>query len=63
MIIATTTEFIIHQGITFGSAIAIVLAWYRYRSIFAMILGGAFSWLFVVYFILTRSEDETPRHW
>lgn len=45
-------------GIGFGSVIAIVCSWQRNRSILWAILAGIFSWLYVIYFALTRRSDE-----
>jgi hypothetical protein len=45
-------------GIGLGSAIAVVLSWHRNKSIMFMIISGLFSWIYVLYFALTREEDE-----
>ena len=45
-------------GIGLGSAIAVVLSWYRNKSIFFMVLHGILSWFYVIYFALTRRENE-----
>ena len=47
-------------GIGLGAAIAVVLSWYRNKSILLMILHGALSWLYVIYFELTRRDNEKP---
>lgn len=47
------------SGITFGSVLAIVFSWQRNRSIFWAIVAGLLSWFYVIYFALTRREDET----
>ena len=46
-------------GIGLGSALAIVCSWQRNRSILWAILAGILSWLYVLYFALTRRPDET----
>jgi hypothetical protein len=46
------------SGLGLGSVIAVVCSWHRNRSIFWMILAGIFSWLYVIYFALTRMPDE-----
>jgi hypothetical protein len=46
---------VVKTGITFGSALAIAISWYTNQSILWAILHGFFSWLYVVYFALTRS--------
>jgi hypothetical protein len=47
------------SGIGLGSAIAVVCSWQRNRSILWAILHGILSWLYVIYFALTRRADET----
>ena len=42
-------------GIGFGSALAIVISWSQHQSILWAILHGFFSWLYVIYYALTRS--------
>jgi hypothetical protein len=46
------------QGIGLGAAIAIVCSWQRNRSILWAILAGILSWIYVIYFALTREPDE-----
>ncbi|HLA90956.1 MAG TPA: hypothetical protein VJL28_11060 [Gemmatimonadaceae bacterium] len=41
-------------GISFGSALAIAISWSQHHSILWAILQGFFSWLYVIYFALTR---------
>jgi hypothetical protein len=55
---AVSVETTAQSGIGLGSAIAVVLSWHRNRSIFWMILAGIFSWIYVIYFALTRLPDE-----
>ena len=45
-------------GIGLGSAIAVVLSWHRNKSILFMILSGILSWIYVIYFALTRQQNE-----
>ena len=45
-------------GIGLGSAIAVVLSWHRNKSIFFVILHGILSWFYVIYFALSRRENE-----
>lgn len=58
----TTTENITHttvrSGIGFGTILAIVLSWERNKSVLLAILHGIFSWLYVIYFVLTRKPSE-----
>ena len=53
-----TTHTAAQTGIGLGSAIAVVCSWQRNRSIFWAILAGIFSWFYVLYFAMTRREDE-----
>ncbi|MDB6136143.1 MAG: hypothetical protein JWM59_4386 [Verrucomicrobiales bacterium] len=46
------------SGVTLGAALAIVCSWQRNRSILWAILAGIFSWIYVIYFALTRTPDE-----
>jgi hypothetical protein len=47
------------SGIGLGSAIAVVCSWQRNRSILWAILAGILSWIYVIYFAITRTSDET----
>jgi len=49
-----TTTVVTQTGIGLGSAIAVVCSWDRNRSILWAILAGLLSWIYVVYFALTR---------
>lgn len=57
-VIFTQTGAITQTGISLGSAIAIVCSWQRNRSIIWAILAGIFSWIYVIYFALTRTPEE-----
>ncbi len=46
------------SGIGIGAALAIVLSWHRNKSILLAILHGILSWLYVIYFAITRSARE-----
>ena len=52
--IASKTTVYAQSGIGLGAAIAVVCSWDRNRSILWAILAGLLSWLYVVYFALTR---------
>ena len=41
-------------GISFGSALAIAISWSLHHSILWAMLHGFFSWLYVIYFAVTR---------
>jgi len=58
IIAAAQPEVVAQTGIGLGSAIAVVCSWQRNRSILWAILAGILSWLYVVYFALTRRADE-----
>jgi len=57
-IVNQTTTTVAQTGIGLGSAIAIVCSWQRNRSILWAILAAILSWVYVVYFALTRRTDE-----
>ena len=42
------------MGISFGSALAIAISWSTNHSILWAIIHGVFSWLYVIYYALTR---------
>jgi hypothetical protein len=54
-----TANTVTQTGIGLGSAIAIVCSWQRNRSILWAILAGILSWLYVIYFAVSRKPDET----
>ncbi len=51
-------QTVTQSGIGIGSAVAIVLSWHRNKSIVFAILHGILSWFYVIYFALTRNENE-----
>jgi hypothetical protein len=57
--ITSQTGQVIQTGVGIGSVIAVVCSWQRSRSILWAILAGILSWLYVIYFALTRAPDET----
>ena len=46
---------IVQTGLSFGSALAIVISYTAHKSILWAIIHGFFSWLYVIYFVLTRN--------
>ncbi|MES2709124.1 MAG: hypothetical protein V4726_21185 [Verrucomicrobiota bacterium] len=46
------------SGISLGAALAVVCSWQRNRSILWAVLAGILSWVYVIYFAVTRSADE-----
>lgn len=57
-IVNQTTHTVAQNGIGLGAAIAVVCSWQRNRSIFWAIVAGVLSWVYVIYFALTREADE-----
>ena len=53
-----TTNVVAQTGIGLGSAIAVVCSWQRNRSILWAIVAGVLSWVYVIYFALTRRPGE-----
>ena len=45
---------VVRSGISFGSALAIAISWSQNHSILWAVLHGIFSWLYVLYYALTR---------
>jgi hypothetical protein len=58
MILALTSPDGAQQAIGIGSVIAVVCSWQRNKSILWAILHAVFSWFYVIYFALTRKENE-----
>ena len=48
----------IKSGIGLGSVLAVVVSWERNKSVLLAFLHGIFSWLYVIYFVLTRKPEE-----
>lgn len=42
------------SGISMGSALAMILSWDRNQSILWAIFHGILSWLYVIYYAITR---------
>lgn len=47
-------------GITLGAALAITISWSRHKSIFLAIVHGFLSWLYVIYYWVSRPKSEQP---
>jgi len=45
----------VKRGASFGSALAMVISYTANKSILWAILHGLFSWLYVLYFAITRA--------
>jgi hypothetical protein len=52
------SSIIVETGIGLGSVIAVVCSWQRNRSILWAILAGILSWIYIIYFAVTRRPDE-----
>lgn len=49
---------VVHSGIGIGAALAVVCSWQRNRSILLAVIAGVLSWIYVLYFALTRKPEE-----
>lgn len=47
---------VVKSGVGFGSALAIAISWSQNHSILWAIFHGILSWIYVIYFALTRSQ-------
>ena len=54
----TIHSTVIENGVGLGAVIAVVVSWHRNRSILWAILHGILSWIYVIYFAITRGERE-----
>ncbi len=45
---------IVEKGVSFGSALAIVISYTTHHSILWAIIHGILSWLYVIYYIIMR---------
>jgi hypothetical protein len=45
---------VVKSGIGFGSALAIAISFTTHKSVLWAIIHGFFSWLYVIYYLLTR---------
>jgi len=51
-------QTVTQSGIGIGAALAIVLSWCRNKSILLAVIHGVLSWLYVIYFAVTRRANE-----
>jgi hypothetical protein len=59
VIFAEVTDTVyVWNGISMGTALAMICSWQRNRSILWAILAGVITWFYVIYFVLTRRADE-----
>lgn len=58
MVLAQMSHTAARSGIGLGAVVAVVLSWHRNRSILLMVIHGILSWLYVIYFAMTRRPNE-----
>ena len=49
-----TKKDVVKSGIGLGSALAIAISWSLHQSILWAIVHGVLSWIYVIYYALTR---------
>ena len=49
---------VVSTGVGLGCVIAVICSWNRNRSILWAIVAGLLSWVYVIYFAITRSEER-----
>jgi hypothetical protein len=54
-----TVTTVSQSGLGLGSVIAVVCSWERNKSILFAIISGLLSWIYVIFFALTREPQET----
>jgi len=45
---------LVEQGVSFGSALAIVISFTTHQSVLWAIIHGILSWFYVIYFVIMR---------
>jgi hypothetical protein len=45
---------VVKSGISFGSALAIAISWWKSQSVLWAIFHGICSWFYVIYHVITR---------
>ncbi|MFN8580922.1 MAG: hypothetical protein U0163_08120 [Gemmatimonadaceae bacterium] len=55
-VVMSKTREAARAGITMGSALAITISWSMHHSILWAILHGFLSWVYVIYYVLTRAR-------
>ncbi len=45
---------VIRSGISFGTVLAITISWSQHKSILWAIVHGILSWIYVIYYAITR---------
>ena len=49
------TRQVVKTGASFGSALAIAISWSVHKSLLWAIVHGILSWIYVIYYALTRN--------
>lgn len=49
---STVRTEVVRSGISFGSALAIVISWTANQSIIWAIIHGLLSWVYVIYYLI-----------
>jgi len=55
---AANSASVPQTGFLLGTVLAVVCSWQRSRSLFWAIFAGILSWLYVIYFYVSRRQDE-----
>ena len=61
-IMSNGQQVVTHSGLELGAVTAAVCSWERNRSILWAIVAGVLSWVYVIYFLISRRECEHPKH-
>jgi hypothetical protein len=56
--IGEASTVVVRSGVGLGSVLAVTCSWQRNRSILWAFLAGLISWIYVIYFALTRQPEE-----
>lgn len=48
------TREVVKTGVGFGSALAITISWSVHKSLLWAIIHGILSWIYVIYYAITR---------
>lgn len=54
--VVVKTREVVKSGVSLGSALAIAISWSVNKSILWAIFHGVLSWLYVIYYALTRNN-------
>ncbi len=56
-----TTQTVAQYGLGIGSVLAMICCWERERSLLSTIIAGFLSWIYVIYFEVTRRPAEEAK--